>query len=314
MNERSASPFLLRPAAKDYLWGGERLKTDFHKPFDLTPLAETWECSVHPDGPSAADSGPFRGMGLPEILSAHPEYLGEAHRGEEFPILVKLIDAARPLSVQVHPDDAYAAAHENGSRGKTELWVILSAEPGAALVYGFSRDVTAGEVRARAENGTLEEVLRTLPVRAGDAVLVKAGTVHAIGAGIVLAEIQESSNLTYRLYDYHRRDKNGALRALHVDKALQVAELSACREEALPRREDGLVCACPWFRVRRLGPGETVLPDREDSFGVLLCTAGEAEIKSAAGTLSLDRGGCAFVPARSGELTLRAVGEVLYID
>ena len=198
-------PFLLRPVGKDYLWGGERLKTAYHKQIDLTPLAETWECSTHPDGCSVVDSGAAAGKPLRTVLQEHPEYLGTYANPEgELPILIKLIDAKKDLSVQVHPDDAYAKQYENGQNGKTEMWYVLEAEPDASLVYGFRHTMTPERLRQSLAEGTLEADLQSVPVSKNDAFLIPAGTVHAIGAGILLAEIQQSSNLTYRLYDYNR--------------------------------------------------------------------------------------------------------------
>ena len=141
-------PFLLRPVGKDYLWGGERLKTEYHKQIDLTPLAETWECSTHPDGCSVVDSGAAAGKPLRTVLQEHPEYLGiYANPEGELPILIKLIDAKKDLSVQVHPDDAYAKQYENGQNGKTEMWYVLEAEPDASLVYGFRHTMTPERLR-----------------------------------------------------------------------------------------------------------------------------------------------------------------------
>ena len=201
MSSTSNIPFLLRPAAKDYIWGGSRLNDDFGKGLDVSPLAETWECSTHPDGPSAVASGPDAGRPLGEVLVEHPEYLG-SHSLEltggrpELPILMKMIDAKQPLSVQVHPDDAYAREHEDGALGKTELWYVLAAQRGAQLVYGFNRDVTRPQVRKLAQSGRIEHVLNYVPVHRDDVFFIEAGTVHAIGAGALVAEVQENSNLT----------------------------------------------------------------------------------------------------------------------
>ena len=149
-------PFLLRPVGKDYLWGGERLKTAYHKQIDLTPLAETWECSTHPDGCSVVDSGAAAGKSLRTVLQEHPEYLGIYANAEgELPILIKLIDAKKDLSVQVHPDDAYAKQYENGQNGKTEMWYVLEAEPDASLVYGFRHTMTPERLRQSLAEGTL---------------------------------------------------------------------------------------------------------------------------------------------------------------
>ena len=213
-------PLLLRPSGKDYLWGGSRLNDEFEKGINLSPVAETWECSTHPDGPSYVVGGEFAGMKLAEVLRNHPEYLGERHRGmTELPILIKFIDAKKDLSVQVHPTDEYAREHEKGQLGKTEMWYVLDAGRDAKLVYGLKRDSSEAEVRKAIANGTLMNYLQQVPVRKDDLFFIEAGTIHAIGAGTLVAEIQENSNLTYRLYDYDRTGKDGKKRELHIDKA-----------------------------------------------------------------------------------------------
>lgn len=310
------TPFLLSPAVKDYLWGGTRLKSDYNKHYDIEPLAETWECSAHPDGASVVASGTYKDMTLPEVLKRHPEYLGTkyAERGE-LPILVKLIDAAKPLSVQVHPDDDYAAKYENGSLGKTEMWYVLHAEPGAKLVRGFRRDVTEDEVRRGIESGTLEELLNYVPVKAGDSFLIHAGTVHAIGAGLIIAEIQENSNLTYRLYDYNRRGKDGKLRELHIDKALQVSRLKPVdRSDDSQNANEDLV-DCKYFRVRKLELNDdtAILKETDSSFAALLCVDGTAVADCANERLDIRKGDCAFIPAHSGDIRLSGTADVLEI-
>lgn len=203
-------PFLLHPAGKDYLWGGNRLHTLFGKQIPLHPLAETWECSTHPDGCSIVASGVDKGKTLTEVLQQHPEFLGAKTSGTgDLPVLVKLIDAAKDLSVQVHPDDAYAQQYEHEPNGKTEMWYILEAEPEASLIYGFSKPMQPEQLDTCLKENTILSYLQKIPVKKGDVFLIPAGTVHAIGAGIVLAEIQQSSNLTYRLYDYNRTDATG---------------------------------------------------------------------------------------------------------
>lgn len=192
-------PLLLRPSGKDYLWGGSRLNDEFEKGINLSPVAETWECSTHPDGPSYVVGGEFSGMKLAEVLRNHPEYLGERHRGMmELPILIKFIDAKKDLSVQVHPTDEYAREHEKGQLGKTEMWYVLDAGRDAKLVYGLKRDSSEAEMRKAIANGTLMNYLQQVPVRKDDLFFIEAGTIHAIGAGTLVAEIQENSNLTYQ--------------------------------------------------------------------------------------------------------------------
>ena len=185
-------PFFLKPAGKDYLWGGRRLNDDYAKNIDMTPLAETWECSTHPDGPSTVSSGEFEGRLLSDVLKEHPEYIGtHPQTVGELPILIKLIDAKQDLSVQVHPDDAYAYEHENGQSGKDEMWYVLDAKKDSRLIYGLNRTVTKEELRAGIADGSITKYMQKVPVHKNDVFYIKAGTIHAIGAGVLLAEVQE---------------------------------------------------------------------------------------------------------------------------
>lgn len=272
-------PFLLEPAYKDYLWGGTRLKTEYGKVTDLEIVAESWECSVHPDGPSRIASGPWKGRTLAEFLEAHPEAMGtHGRKYKTLPILVKLIDAKEDLSVQVHPDDAYALEHE-GQLGKTELWYVLKADPGATLVYGFAHDVTPELVRKAVQDGTILDHLQRVPVHEGDVFFIEPGTVHAIGGGVLLAEIQENSNVTYRVYDYDRLGKDGKPRELHLEKALEVMNFKAAKEPRSPQRvirytpgvARELIGRCRYFQVERVAIREEYEFDsNEQSFMVLL--------------------------------------------
>ena len=185
------SPMLLAPAGKDYLWGGRRLAGEYGKELSLEPLAETWECSTHPDGLSVIASGAYRGRTLAEALREQPQWLGTHPKsGEGLPVLIKFIDAAKDLSIQVHPDDAYALVHE-GQAGKTEMWYVLEAEPQASLIYGFSHDMEEERLLRSLEQGTLFTHLQRVPVQKDDVFMILPGTVHAIGGGVLLAEIQE---------------------------------------------------------------------------------------------------------------------------
>lgn len=319
----SNAPFLLRPAGKDYLWGGTRLKTEYGKDLPLSPLAETWECSVHPDGSSVVASGIHAGRPLPEVLAEHPEYLGiHGRRFDTLPILVKLIDARQDLSVQVHPDDNYALAHE-GQLGKTELWYVVDALPGARLVCGFEHDVTAAQLRAAVADGTLQKHLHSVEVHAGDVFFIPPGTVHAIGAGCLIAEIQESSNVTYRLYDYNRRGKQGNLRPLHVDKALDVLNMKRGFQEKqsprLIRYRPGcahqIIGRCAYFQAERLRvSGSCRLDVDRESFQVLLCIRGAGEVHWNNGQISLSAGSCLFIPADMEGLTLDGTPELLRVQ
>ena len=319
-------PIFLRPTGKDYLWGGSRINDEFGKGIALEPLAETWECSTHPDGPSFAVGGEFDGQSLAEILKAHPEYLGtHPERGEGLPILIKFIDARRNLSVQVHPTDEFAAAHENGQRGKTEMWYVLDAAKDAKLVYGLRHDTDAEALRESIENGTVEKHLQTVPIAKNDVFFIEAGTIHAIGAGALIAEIQQSSNLTYRLYDYDRVDKNGHKRPLHVQKALAAANLRSSTAPRQPMRvlhyrpgcASELLCRCRYFEVYRMlvnTERRQKVAYRADamSFRVLLCVDGCGTVSFCNSASNIYKGDCLFLPADSVELSLH--GQLQLLD
>lgn len=323
-------PFLLQPIGKDYLWGGTRLKDDFSKDIDMTPLAETWECSTHPDGLSLVRDDRFDGMTLKEVLKLHPEYAGDALLPNgELPILIKLIDAKEDLSVQVHPDDEYARIHEHGSLGKNEMWYVLDAEPNTHLVYGFSHDIDKNTLQKNLQEGTISKYLQYVPIRKNDVFYIEPGQVHAIGAGALIAEIQENSNLTYRMYDYNRTDKNGTPRELHIEKALDVAKLRSSAEPRQPMRvlryqkgcASELLCRCKYFQVERLlintaDKAQAIdYPASERSFQILLCTEGYGTLFCSADTeLTFSAGDCIFVPAECIDLKLEGNAQILKVE
>lgn len=320
------APLLLRPSGKDYLWGGNRLNDEFEKQMKISPLAETWECSTHPDGPSYVVGGEYDGMELAEVLRRHPEYLGLRHQGEStLPILIKFIDAKQDLSVQVHPTDEYAKEHENGQSGKTEMWYVLDAGREASLVYGLNQRCTKEEIRQSIAEGTVMQHLQRVPIHKDDVFFIQAGTIHAIGAGALVAEIQENSNLTYRLYDYDRVGKDGKKRELHIDKALDVANLDSSAEPRQPLRvlkyrqgvASELLTRCKYFEVHRM----IVNTERrqkvhyradEIAFRVLLCVHGCGTITYEGGEITFYKGDCIFVPASSVTLTIH--GQAQFLD
>ena len=318
-------PFLLTPACKDYLWGGSRLNDEFNFGCKIFPFAEAWVCSAHPDGTSRV---PEFDCNLSDLLKQHPEYMG-THASKincgELPIIIKLIDARQKLSVQVHPDDAYALANEN-SLGKTEMWYVLSAKKGAKLVYGFNQDMNEACVKHALEEGTIERYLNHVAVHKDDVFYIKTGTVHALGAGVIVAEIQESSNLTYRLYDYDRTDKNGERRELHVDKALRVMKAGSSAEPRQPMRvlkytkgcARELLMRCKYFQVERLLLNTEIYRQmtgyktESNSFHVLLCTDGCGTLFGEEYMLNFFKGDCIFVPANS--IPLKIHGKAQFLD
>ena len=328
-------PFICRPYGKDYIWGGQRLLEEFGKKDlngDSAPLlAESWECSTHPDGPCAAAGGEYAGMELRDILRAHPEFLGSHVRKESggedgrLPVLVKFIDAKQALSVQVHPDDVYAKKFENGQSGKNELWYILDAAKDASVVYGLSRSTEKETLRQAVKDGTLKKYLQKVPVKKDQVFFVGAGTVHAIGAGCLIAEIQENSNLTYRLYDYDRTDQSGQKRPLHLEKALEAANLTVEEEPKQPLRvlrympgcARELLGRCRHFEVYRMlvnTERKQIVKFRADglSFRVLLCIDGCGMLFYEDTMLEVYKGDCVFVPADS--VMIRMHGKMQFLD
>ena len=328
--DMQVQPFLLKPACKDYLWGGDKLQRDFGKDYGVYPLAETWECSAHPEGISIVDSGRWKGMSLDKLLAKHPEILGthpiKVNGVQDLPILVKFIDAGQNASIQVHPDDAYANLYEDGEKGKAEMWYILDAKPDARLMYGFYQDMDKETVRQAAETGTVEKYVRKVKAKKDDVFYIEPGRVHAIGEGILLAEVQQNSNITYRLYDYERKDKNGRKRDLHVDKALDVLNYRGGDEPRQPMRvlryQPGcateLLCRCKYFQTERMlintkdGSQVCVLEVSEESFQILLCLEGEGTLWKDE-VLDVVKGNCIFIPAGCGKINIAGEVQLLKI-
>lgn len=261
LNADDEGIFLLEPALKETIWGGSKLREKYGKNSVLANIAESWECSVHPEGLSKVASGKHKGMYLRDVLIEHPEYLGNKIKSiNDFPFLIKFIDAREKLSVQVHPDDEYAQKYESGALGKTEMWYIVEADQDAELVYGFYDKINKHQLAESAENGDIEKYLNRVRTRSGDVFFIPAGTVHGIGAGNLIVEVQESSDLTYRLYDYNREDKKGQKRELHIDKALDVVNYnnySVIRQpmHVLKYKKNiaqEVLCKCKYFCVEKI--------------------------------------------------------------
>lgn len=298
-------PLKMRPVSKDYLWGGENL----HRIYGKEPgfIAESWEASDNAAGKSIIDNGFLKGKTIGEaadILGC--DLLGAE---KEFSLLFKIIDANKDLSVQVHPDDTYAFESENGSKGKTELWYVIHADEGAKLIYGFKDDTTKGEFEDAIKNGTVEDLLNSVEVSEGDAFFIPAGTIHGIGKGIIVAEIQENSDITYRVYDYNRRDKNGNFRALHTGKALEVTSLqsSAGREKTVGREYfDGSnkvreIINCEYFKVSVTDVEKEITIETEGNSRIVFFISGEGTIEGE----SFKAGDTFLLPAKMSEFKVK---------
>ena len=309
-------PVKLKPAFKDYLWGGTRLKTEYNKQSDLEIVAESWELSTHKDGQSVISGGEYDGLKLSEYI----EKIGKDKLGKNalafdyFPLLIKFIDAKKDLSIQVHPDDKYAMEHE-GEYGKTEMWYIMDCEEGAFLYYGFNRTITREEFEKRIADNTLIEVLNKVEVKKGDVFFIPSGTVHAICSGIVICEIQQNSNTTYRVYDYDRRDAAGNPRQLHIKQAVDVATLTPSpKQEGLKVLSEGdkELSQCSYFTVRKIDVNgeKTVLAD-DGCFRSVIVTAGSASMTVGDTVLSIEKGDSIFIPAQNIEYKFSGNCEII---
>jgi mannose-6-phosphate isomerase len=303
----------LGPVLKRLRWGGRRLQTALGKPLgDGEDYAESWEVSCHPDGLSVVNGGPFDGQSLQSLVAQFPQaILGDRRRGDEFPLLVKFLDVNDRLSVQVHPDDEQARRFRPGEKGKTEAWVILDAQPGSLLFVGLKPGVDCDRLQRSLEEGTVAECLHSFPVAAGDSVFVPAGTVHAIGEGMLLAEVQQSSNRTFRLFDWGRLDADGRPRPLHIDEALACIDFSrgpvdpvtpVVLSEANPRTER-LVC-CPYFDMRRHTADSAFSIPSAGSFHVLMALEGNVTVASGEDRVLLPKGQTVLVPACCESVTV----------
>ena len=296
------SVFKLRPSCKDYLWGGHWLVEEYGKEYEGEILAETWELSCHPDGPSTIVNGAYAGKTLEEYIEeAGKEVLGKnCRRFRDFPILIKFIDAKQNLSIQVHPDNRYALKNE-GQYGKTEMWYVMDAGKDAFLYYGFKKEISKEEFARRIQEDTLLEVLNAVPVQKGDVLFIESGTIHAIGEDILIAEIQQNSNVTYRVYDYGRVGKDGKKRDLHIEKALAVTNRVPLikSKSSYPHVAD-----CDYFTVDKLNLDGQMMRRMEgyvseESFVSILILDGEGTV-SCGDEVTYKKGDSLFLPAGSG--------------
>lgn len=254
-----AYPLCISNVTKSPIWGGTRLLRDWGKTSDAPTVGESWELTVRKNEKSEVKNGIYAGQTLESLIAEDPKTFLDAERDfSEFPLLIKLIDACDRLSVQVHPDDVYAKRVEN-DRGKTEMWYIVEADPGAEIICGLEKNITPEDFAKAVREGDSERVLCHCPVHAGETYFIPAGLPHAIGKGILIAEIQQNCDLTYRVYDYNRRQPDGTLRELHVEKALDVIrpfakeEIEKIRYERTPdgAKEKNLLADCRYFRVEK---------------------------------------------------------------
>lgn len=313
-------PLLLKPETKDYLWGGTKLKDDFGFDSDTSIVAEGWMLSCHKDGTNTVLNGELKGKSLSEAIKIlGDDVLGvNAKQFPYFPLLIKLIDAKQKLSVQVHPDDAYALENE-GEFGKTEMWYVVDCEEGAELVYGFKNEISKEEFKDRIQSNTLTDVMNSVKVHKGDVFFIEAGTLHAIGEGILIAEVQQNSNSTYRVSDYGRRDKDGNLRPLHIEKALAVTKLETPQKpygqigetQSIGNNTVRKLAKCQLFSTELLTLNDEFTIKNKDSFVSVVLLNGSANLSWGNDSISLKKGDSVFIPA-DFEATLNGNAEVFY--
>ena len=300
----------MEPAFKDNLWGGTRLRDVYGKKCDYDIVAESWELSTHKAGQSIVATGKNKGLMLGEYINRFGRgILGwKCDPYERFPLLIKFIDSRESLSIQVHPGDDYALQKED-EYGKNELWYVVDCEPESYLYCGFSRDTDEAEVRRRIKDGTLTEILNKIPVKKGDSYFIENGTVHAIGPGVLICEIQQSSNVTYRLYDYQRRDKYGELRELHIDKAMEVTNFHEKDMEAAKTME------CKYFSIEKsVFDGEVSFNLDDSSFRAFVVLEGSGQVSCGEESLAYRSADCFFVPAGKKTVVFHGCGTVLKVQ
>ncbi|MFH0922217.1 MAG: type I phosphomannose isomerase catalytic subunit [Fibrobacterota bacterium] len=308
MNGLKAYPLRFEPVYQERIWGGRLLETRFKK--SLPPgkkIGESWELSPHRTAGSVIANGAYHGETLAVFTARFPEQvLGSriaALTGNAFPLLFKFIDANDRLSIQVHPGDAYAKANEN-DLGKTEAWIVLGAAPGAKLICGLRNRLTRADVEAGVRNNTLETMLNEFPVREGDCIFVPAGTVHAIEAGCLIYEVQQASDVTYRLYDWGRLGDDGKPRALHVEKSLSVMDyhdIADHRTHSFSLMEGAnkriVLAACGYFAIERFDIWDVLFRPLDSGFEVVTVIAGSGRISGGGHSADIAAGDTVLVPA-----------------
>ncbi|WP_343488475.1 type I phosphomannose isomerase catalytic subunit [Allomuricauda sp. d1] len=310
-------PLKFDPIMKDRLWGGEKLKELFDKPSKTDTTGESWELSAVKGNVSVVSDGSLKGKTLQKLIDKHPvELLGKSvyeRFGKEFPILIKFIDAKKDLSIQLHPNDKMAKERHD-SFGKTEMWYIMDADPGAELIVGFNQNVDRSTYQKSLENDTLLELLNYEKVAEGDTFFINTGKIHAIGAGVLLAEIQQTSDITYRVFDFNRKDKNGNLRELHTELALDAIDYEKKDDfkVAYTKVEDTVnnMVSCLYFKTDVLpltNDFELDISDR-DSFTVLMCVEGASTVSNENGTASFKKGETILLSASSKNMRILTNG------
>lgn len=308
-------PLKFQPILKEKIWGGNKLKTILNKKTELENVGESWEISGVKENISVVENGELKGKSLNELLEEYKdEILGHKifeQFGAEFPLLIKFIDAKTALSVQLHPGDELARQRHN-SFGKTEMWFIMQADEGANINIGFKETITKEEYIRHLEEGKITELLNFEDVKKGDSFFIHTGKVHAIGAGVLLAEIQQTSDITYRIYDWDRKDEAGNSRELHTALAIDAIDFEKKDDYRLEYdkqlNESSNVARCKYFTTNYLPVRGTLDKDYSllDSFVIYMCVSGKAEIEMNSYTESIKKGQTILIPARNKHLKIHS--------
>ena len=313
-------PLQFEPILKERIWGGEKLKTILNKPITSKITGESWEISTVEGDVSVVANGDLAGKSLNDLIDSNPDALlgTEVHKrfGKQFPLLFKYLDAREDLSIQVHPNDALAKKRHN-SFGKTEMWYVMQADRDAELIVGFKENSNAAEYLENLKNKTLLSILDKVKVAVGDVFFLETGTVHAIGAGLVIAEIQQTSDITYRLYDFDRVDAAGNQRELHVDLALDAInynKINTYKKYSKDLNQSNTVVDCPYFTTNFLPlDGKVTVNKSGNSFTVYMCVEGEFELEYEDKKFKYTKGDTVLIPAALNTFVLNGKGSILEI-
>lgn len=313
-------PLKFNPILKERLWGGTKLKDVLGKPIENDITGESWELSTVPGDISVVSNGDLAGASLQDLIEKDPEgVLGKSvykRFGTDFPILIKFIDAKQDLSIQLHPNDELAKKRHN-SFGKTEMWYVMDADDDASLIVGFNKDVSKEEYAKSIENDTLLDLLNYEKVKEGDTFFINTGKIHAIGAGVLLAEIQQTSDVTYRVFDFNRKDKNGNLRELHTEQALDAIDYNKKDDFKVEYKNDkntvNDMVDCPYFKTDFLDLNSDLTQDvtDRDSFTIFMCVGGSATIANENGSVEIKKGETTLLPAASNTIKITTQGAKL---
>jgi mannose-6-phosphate isomerase len=314
-------PLTFRPIIKERIWGGTKLKSLLHKPITSEFSGESWEISTVDKDVSIVDSGIYEGKDLNELITLFPqEILGKKvleHCGTQFPLLFKYLDAREDLSIQLHPNDELAKKRHN-ALGKTEMWYVMQADEGARIIVGFKENASPEAYLHHLEGKTLPSILQEIPVKKGDAFLLESGTIHAIGAGIVIAEIQQTSDITYRIYDWDRVDALGNSRELHIDLALEAINYTSKSAQHFylnHENSSNTMIHCPYFKTNAIPlNGKMSVTKNDDSFLVYMCTEGNFDIWINHQRYSYSMGDTVLLPAVINNFDLEGMATLLEIS